>query len=352
MHLYFRRRLFVILCTTALAMSVNGEARAWTPEVFQVYLDSGQWRGKAEDNIDGEKLPISALRDVVRKYCQTPTNKDALEDLGIIALTLGVAHWGIGDPVGLPADPAGKDWKSTTGHNRGKSLMSYANSGVGISHFDVGDLQVILRRWAEQETHADRKARLTALANEVRYRKDRTRTGKRIEPPVYDEIRAAGVCNNAHDTDLDGEKFDHRPESAKESYCISRKNKQLSRDDWRLFRTVARNKLRNRAEQEWLLDLWMRNYWHVSLKAVHPGRGYTDEAIINVRLRNSGSGYARRGIAPRGLSPDDRIEHELKAYGDAKPETLARRREIMMRPVNLYRYMAASLKAENIDCPN
>ena len=98
-----------------------------------------------------------------------------------MALTIGVAHWGIDDPRELRKDPNGLNWVSTTGHGLGKSLMSYSNSGIGISHADVGDLQKILHHQAEAETHADRKAQLLKIADKVRYGNDRGKSGQRTK---------------------------------------------------------------------------------------------------------------------------------------------------------------------------
>src|SRR4051812_25176080 len=57
------------------------------------------------------------------------------------------------------------------------------------------------------------------------------------------------------------------------------------------------------------------------------------------RIRNSAPAVGANGIAPAGTSPENRIKHEFKAYGDWKKKTLDRRRGTMLRPVVLYRHI-------------
>jgi hypothetical protein len=64
----------------------------------------------------------------------------AQQGLGLLALLLGTAEWGVAG-AGLPDDPAKKNWESDTGEDSGKHVMSYAVGGVGILHADVGDLE-------------------------------------------------------------------------------------------------------------------------------------------------------------------------------------------------------------------
>jgi hypothetical protein len=349
---HIRRALLCSVVAIAMTHATTRDGRAWSGDVFDQYLSSGKWSEKADDNASGEALPFAIVKETVKRYCQAPKDKDALENMGILALTLGAANWGVNDLKDIPPDPNKKKWASTTGDDAGKHLMSYAIGGVGISHADVGDLREFLELQAGKETHADRKARLNALVNDVRYGKDRNKTVKTSKDVVYDELRAAGVCNSAHDTDLDGIPFEHRKQSANSKYCKARANDQLNRDDWQLFRTVTRNALRQKSEQEWLLRLWMRDYWEKSLKKVHSGPGYIEEVMVNARIRNSSPRTANEAIAPKGSLPDERIKKELAAYGADDAERLERRRGVMMRPVVLYRFVAASLKTEGISCGN
>jgi hypothetical protein len=226
--------------------------------------------------------------------------------------------------------------------------MAYAIGGVGISHADVGDLHKFLLELAGRNALPEaRRAGLRKLASEVKYRKHDLN-----KAVVYDEVRAAGVCRNPKfDTDLDGEPFNHRPQSAKASYCAKRSNNAIGPDDWRLFRTVVRQALRRKEDQAWLLRFWMDNYWKDSVARVHKGPGYTEEVIVNARIRNSGSGVADKAIAPVGSSPAQRIAHEFQAYGKDDPGKLERRRGTMLRPVVLYRHIAAKLRNAGVPCP-
>jgi hypothetical protein len=325
------------------ALTGSGESQAWSDDVFEQYLLAGKWSEHADDNALGETLPFALVRDIVKRYCQSPTDKDALENMGIVALAVGVANWGISEPNQLPEDPNKKKWSSTTGPDAGKHLMSYAIGGVGISHADVEDLKEFLQRLAARETFEDRKKALERLVNEVKYKHPGV---------VYDELRASGVCAPSQiDVDLNGLPFEHLKQSATRAYCNERRNRALRPTDWQLFRTVARNALRRRDDQAWLLALWMRSYWEKSLAQVTPGAGYIEEVMVNARIRNSSSSVAAKAIARNGASPEVRIQSELLAYGNWNTKTLNRRRGTMMRPVVLYRAISTSLKSQNIQCP-
>src|SRR6516165_9559610 len=123
---------------------LTGPAGAWSNEVFEDYLQAGRWSESADDNASGESLPLSLVEAIVRRYCEKPTDADALDGMGIFALTVGAANWGIAEADGLPSDPNKRRWRSTTGADAGKHLMSYAIGGVGISHGDVEDLYTFL----------------------------------------------------------------------------------------------------------------------------------------------------------------------------------------------------------------
>ena len=121
-----------------------------SPEDFQTFLDAGRWSATADDNIAGEKIPADVVRRIVHSYNLSPTALMARRGLGLLALMLGVAEWGVDGHGGLPEDPNNhKNWISNAGPTTGKHLMSYAIGGVGISHADVGDLQEFVKWIAE-----------------------------------------------------------------------------------------------------------------------------------------------------------------------------------------------------------
>jgi len=335
------RIFFALLCLTS-------PAAAWSGDVFDSYLQAGQWSTGADDNATGESLPIQLVETIIRRYCEAPNDPDTSDNMGIFALTIGAANWGISGASGLPADPNRRQWQSTTGADAGKHIMAYAIGGVGISHGDVGDLHKFLLRIADREEvpHEQRVA-IRKLAREVKYR------GHAIDSAVvYDEVRAAGVCRSPKfDRDLNGELFNHRPQTAQASYCVARANNAIGPDDWRVFRTAVRQALRRREDQEWLLRFWLDKYWKVSLDRVRNGPGYIEEVIVNSRIRNSSPAVAARAIAPVGWSADARIEHELRAYGAWKPDTLRRRKGTMLRPVVLYRHISTKLRSVGVACP-
>jgi hypothetical protein len=343
-RLFLRWVLLLFLGATLLPYLTTG-ARAWSNDVFEQYLAAGKWSVLADDNEAGETLPLPLVESIVKKYCEAPADRDARENIGILALTVGAANWGISNPEQLPEDPNKKSWASTTGADAGKHVMSYAIGGVGISHGDVGDLREFLHRLAQRPgLPADQKAGLVRLADAVHYKKKGV--------VVYDELRAAGVCSSqVFDTDLNGVKFEHRPQHANESYCQARHNASLEPSDWRLFRTVVRDALRSKEDQAWLLAFWMSHYWNDSLARVIPGPGYIEEVIVNSRIRNSTPVVANKAVAPAGTSPEGRIDIELKTYGNWNPATLQRRRGTMLRPVVLYRALSAKLKKEGVFCP-
>lgn len=323
-------------------------ASAWSDDIFESYLQAGKWSATADDNASGEAWPLPLVETIIRRYCEAPTNIDASENMGILALTVGAANWGISEGTGLPADPNEREWRSTTGADAGKHLMAYAIGGVGISHGDVGDLHKFLLELAGRDALPEAQgAGLRKLAREVKYRGHALNTAV-----VYDEVRAAGVCKNPKfDTDLNGEAFNHRPQSATASYCAERSNNAIGPQDWRLFRTTVRQALRSKQDQAWLLRFWMDKYWKDSVAGVHKGEGYIEEVMVNARIRNSSPVVAGNAIAPAGTSPDGRIAHEFKAYGDWKPNTLKRRKGTMLRPVVLYRHIAAKLRNAGVPCP-
>jgi hypothetical protein len=312
-------------------------------EVFTQFLEQGRWSEKADDNIIGENLSSDLIKRIVIDYRAHPNERDAQIELGLFALAMGIAEWGVAEPAGLPPDPAHKNWKSDTGPNSGKHLMSYGVGGIGISHADQGGLLDFIRFVAGTDlVSSEHRAAFLRLADPAMYKKS---------AGVYNQLRAAGVCaSQQFDTDLKGEKFNHFNVSHDKNYCTKYANTSLQASDWRVFRTWMRVALRTKAGQEWLLAQWMKDYWFKSLEKVPGGAGQIEEALVNVRVRNSFPAVADKAPARPASDPKGRIQRELDAYGAHSPKTLSRRCGIMLRPVVLYRHFAGEPQLD-IQCP-
>src|ERR1051325_5498345 len=165
-------------------------------EVINTYLSGGQWSAEAEDNIAGESVSGDFIQQLVTAYSSDPASVAARQGLGLVALLLGIAEWGV-TGNGLPQDPAEKGWNSDTGEDSGKHLMSYAVGGVGISHADVGDPKKYVK-WlgASDLVPTAPKPALQRLP-----------TGQNPKTGIpYHPVRAAGRCSASPDKqDLLGE---------------------------------------------------------------------------------------------------------------------------------------------------
>jgi len=77
-----------------------------------------------------------------------------------------------------------------------------------------------------------------------------------------------------------------------------------------------REALRLESTQRWLIDSWLTKFWQKSYDAVmkHP-KGTVEEAIVNARIRNSGTKSANCGLK-FASSHEDRVEAQLAAYVD------------------------------------
>jgi len=303
--------------------------------VRQVLVAGGQWSVTADDNASKETLDSGLIRRMVAAYRSNPADPDALFGMGLLALTVGVAEWGVAPSESLPADPAGLAWKSVAGPHTGKHLMSYSEGGIGISHVDGDEMLDFIRHVADSETvPAAFKAPLLHLADPRLYRK-----GKNLG--YYDQLRAAGVCSTQEtSTDLLGEPFRLGRLQADKEYCSHYRNTALTFDDWRAFCTWMRAALRQEHEQTWLIEKWVVRYWKPSLSEqfVPPGEGAIEEALVNVRVRNSSPAIANKAHEREASTTDGRVQRQLDAYGAFKFSTLQRRCGLMLRPVALYRH--------------
>ena len=319
-------------------------------DLFEAFLQQGLWSKTVEDNVTGECLKADLIGRIVTRYRAAPDDAAATQDMGLFALAMGVAEWGVIDPIGLPPDPRGKNWASDTGPDSGKHLMSYAIGGVGVSHADVGDLEQFIRDVAGDSTlvppqHAPA---LLRLADRNLYK---PRNGQHAV--IYDEIRAAGVCSSERfDTDLLGEPFRHFDRVGVDAaYCAKHKNGNLNATDWRVFRTWMRAAIRNRAMQERLASLWLEKYWNVTLSKVPRGAGFMEEALVNVRVRNSSPVDANRAVGRPAGTVAERVQRELDQYGAFSLNTLKRRCRLMLRPVVLFRHFAGEPPLQGVACP-
>ena len=317
-------------------------------EDFQTFLDAGRWSTTADDNIAGEKIPADAVRRIVQAYNADPAGRMARRGLGLLALMLGVAEWGVDGHDGLPEDPNSKNWSSNAGPTTGKHLMSYAIGGVGISHADVGDLQEFVK-WIAGSASVVPDAQKEALLRltEIKYQ----HTDGGIQ---YDEVRAAGLCKQPKgqaDKDLLGEPFHYSSPGPVD--CDKWRNDRLNPDEWLVFRTWIRAALRTRDAQAYLLRLWFEKYWDKTLSMVPAGEDFAEQAIINVRIRNSLPKTANKaiGLAAEQKNTADRIQVQLKEYDNAEPRAAERRWRIMMRPVVLYRHFSGKAPLAGVGLP-
>jgi len=299
-------------------------------------LERGGWSPSADDNTQGETLKTDFVKSVILDYRDKPQERSAQSGLGLLALTLSVAQWGIDDPEGLPQDPAQNDWKAQTSHNTGKHLMSYGVGGVGIAHLDQGDLLAFMRYVLEAGLVPDyHRAAFTRLTVPSLY--PATHGG------VYGQLRAAGECAPlAIDVDLDGAVFKHFKNSHNVGYCQKYKNPSLTSLDWQTFRTWIRAALRTKEGQRWVFRFWLEKYWDKSLARVPPGEGVTEELLINVRIRNSLPACADKAVLAPALDVNARVQRELDEYAKCAPSAYERRRALMLRPVVLYRHFTGA----------
>lgn len=71
-------------------------------EDFQTFLEAGRWSATADDNTAGEKVTADAVRKIVQAYNADPAELMARRGLGLLALMLGVAEWGVDGHDGYP----------------------------------------------------------------------------------------------------------------------------------------------------------------------------------------------------------------------------------------------------------
>lgn len=339
--------LAVLSGIVGVPQATAGEGAAAPDQLFNRFLDESGWSDTEDDNNSGERLTSDLIKGLVDTYRKHPDNHDAQFGLGLVALGIGVAEWGVDwgnePPADMPKDPAGKDWASDANANSGKHLMSYAIGGVGISHADQsGLLDFITYVGNSPVVPVEHRSEFLKLASPDIY----TNEGK------YDQLRAAGLCSATKFNDaVNGEAFDHPADAPKAAYCEKYKNSALAAKDWQLFRTWTRAALRTRDGQKWLIDQWMKNYWFKSLSAVPVGDGQAEEVLVNVRVRNSSPKTANKALQASATDAHERVQRELDAYRTDYQDRFKRRCGFMLRPVVLYRYFAGLSQLSGVKCP-
>lgn len=296
-------------------------------DILRDFLIEGGWSPNGDDNQNGESLSVGLLRRMVEgRSIETP---DGRGSLGLFALALGVAEWGVKNPQGLPKDPHGNDWKSDAHGDSGKHLMSYGAGGIGMSHADLGELGKFVRKLISLGLVPQQyQAAFLRTVSDDRFAHRRV---------TYDQIRVAGTCSSTKfGNDLLGERFRHRESP---SDCAEYANHNLSAQDWLSFRTWSRVGLRNEEVQRWLLDMWLDNYWADTLTQLPSGPGRIEEALINVRVRNSHPVAAMEAFKQHASTVEAKLDRQMDAYKKYRASAYKRRCRIMLRPVVMYRQL-------------
>jgi hypothetical protein len=320
----------------------------YNPAIGELMQIAG-WSPAADDDVSGKTVPSTFFSKLVQAHIANPGDATARRNVGLIALLVGVAEWGVsGDNV--PPDPQGTHWESNSGPKQGKHLMSYDLGGIGISHVDSAELGKFVQYVAlEFIVDAEQRKRYLRFADASLYR---------VVPPaishdiMYNQIRASGVCVPTRITkDLNGNDFAEDGHGGAEKYCSDWKNPNFSVEDWQLFRHYARVALRTSEGQEWVLDSWLDHNWTPSVEAVLASGGSIDEALANARVRSSFPVAAKHALQKRATSDTERIQREIDAYEQHKHTTAECRSGFILRSVALYRKYAGLPQLTGIKCP-
>lgn len=269
--------LFAV-ATFILAMDGQAAAAELPSKVVDMVLNAGGW-GPHEDDVEQrERLPLDLVRQLINGY---PSDK---RSIGLLALTLSAAKWGVADNGSLPSDPAEDDWRGPT-RSSGKHLMSYLIGGVGLPHLDVTPLAKFIDYLVTK--HEDigpvsEQAKMTRLANGLR-------SGKK-----YDQIKSNAT-----------------------------------------FRKWMLEGLRRKAAQQWILEYWLDTYWEPAYSASGED---VRLALVLARIWNT-SPRLGQCAAGRTNGAKDRVQAALQAYIDCPGGRAAykdRRWGWMKRPVVLF----------------
>jgi hypothetical protein len=283
-------------------------------EAVDAFLAAAGWRLGATENLAiRETLPFDYVAQVIQiarafplpdgsGLPVDPAHRSAYVALGLICLTLGVAQWGLtGAPANL-SDPQMDDWKGAP-KGRGKHLVSVRDGGIGLPHFDVGDLSELLR---------------FALS---------------VQPGIGESGSRRRVEDLAHRFD-NGLKYKHL--NPREDGTTAETT------DWDALVHFCEEALGRREVEHWVLARWLKKYWVRSLQQVIAAGGSIPEAFINARIRNSSPRNAACALAYAQGKPN-RIKAEIDAYVDKAicPDAKNRHRTragYMQRPVAMWNY--------------
>ena len=329
-------RRTAIFAGAGFAVSSGRQSEAGLPSLtlavpdatMDALIDAGGWAPTAEDNGSNERLPETFLRQLLAHTNSTGDDAGRLTSLGILALALSIAEWGVAWSGSPPSDPAGTKWKGPASIDAGKHMMSYSLGGLGLAHLDKNDIVAFLKELAKTSPG----------------------TGKEVEELVqyhggftFDRVRSAGgMCAADPEktvimTDLDSVPFKHDfPYLGGLGYCpIYNGDKRLDPAAWQRLRHWERVGLRRRDMQTWVVNYWLNAYWLPAYQSVMARpHGTVSEALIIVRIANSGPALAAHAVKLAGNEPDTqrRIDTELGYYGNLK-KTYHDRLGVMRRPV-------------------
>jgi hypothetical protein len=286
---------------------------------FEAILTEGKWSEGADDNIAEEQLSESFVRGLVQLHARSPTDPNALAELGVLVLTLSIGEWGIKWDDKPPSDPVGSGWKGPKTIANGKHLMSYSIGGIGLPHLDAAHGEDFLK-----ELYRDLPAAKPDLEPLVKGFK-------------FDSVRAqGGVCSGkVLMQDLDGRPFEHSlPLYGGRDYC--QRFNPGNRTDmrrWQVLRHWCRVGLRMRQIQRWILTKWINSYWVKAYNAVSANGGTLDDCFVISRIWNSSSESGQHAAAMLRGSSDDalRLQRILDFYGHES------RHPFMKRPGEAYK---------------
>lgn len=281
-------------------------------EAMDAFLAAAGWRpGAVEDPARRETLPFDYVASVVRAARTAPLLDDgglpadpaqraALLTLGLLCLALGIAQWGLADAPGDLLDSNGDGWKGAP-KGRGKHLVSVRDGGIGLPHFDVGDLSELLG---------------FALS---------------LQPAMGDTGIRTKVENLARRFDK-GLKYKHLNPREEGTAAEAA--------DWGALVHFCEEALGRREVQHWALAKWVGDYWVPSLQRLIPAEGTVAEVFINARIRNCSPRNAACALE-HAMGKPNRIDAELEAYTDRKicPDAKQRHRTrfgYMLRPVAVW----------------
>jgi hypothetical protein len=264
-------------------------------DILQEFLDSGKWSVTADEKTQFELLDQDLARTLVRAYHSSPTDPQAIGQLGLLVLATSVAEWGITPPPDIP-DPAHDQdarrvpWSGVS-WNLGKHLMSYTIGGVGIIHADKTILAKFMKYLVITYPNLGPESpTILHLADSLE------------KSTTYDQIKTNPT-----------------------------------------FLIWMKNGLHQKEAQRWMIEYWINNTWITSYEDIVNKRHLANEAalkeaFINARIRNTSPELAGC-ISERAKSDDDELAFYVATTPcNGKPADKRRLGE-MKRPRVLFDYL-------------